>query len=139
MRRAALASLGSLLLGCASYGPLSETGSGGYTDRLLSPGIHEVAFDAARSREELDDLALLRAAQLTLERGRAYFVMDPIWLSTSDTRTRYVIALFAEAPNVDPSRLYDAEEVQARLLQKYRALGIPALSRAPQPANDRCP
>ncbi len=138
MRRASLGCFASLLLGCASYGPLSEAGVGGYTDRLLSPGIHEVVFLGSVSQEQVDDLALLRAAQLAPEQGYGYFVMDPIWLSTSEGRTRYVIEVFAEAPSVDPSRRYDAVDVETRVLEKYRSLGIPAVARAPKPVADPC-
>jgi hypothetical protein len=134
VRRASLGCLGSLLLGCASYGPLSEASGGGYTDRLLSPGIHEVVFRGTLSREQIDDLALLRAAQLTLEQGYGYFDMDPIWLATSETRTRYVIELSDGQPSAD----YDAAEVQAMLLEKYPSLGIPVVAREPEPAADRC-
>jgi hypothetical protein len=70
-----------LVTGCAptreAYGPADPTsGYSGYSsDPLFDSGIHRVTFDGTdiASRRTAEDFALLRAAEVTLEEGYAFF------------------------------------------------------------------
>lgn len=56
----------------ASYGPASKTGGMGYTNQQIETGRYQISYtdtDAKRAR----DLALLRAAELTLLDGNDWF------------------------------------------------------------------
>lgn len=68
--------LGALLLaGCAatpSYGPAARDGAMGYTSQQIESGRFRISYtddDPSRAR----DLALLRAAEVTLEAGKDWF------------------------------------------------------------------
>jgi len=66
----------SLILACATpYQRLSLRG--GYSDTILAKDVFRVAFrgNAYTSRERAQDLALLRAAELTLEHGFTWFAV----------------------------------------------------------------
>ncbi len=67
---------GLILAACASapapYGPAASEKARGYTSQMIETGRHRVSYraaDAVRAR----DLALLRAAELTLAEGADWF------------------------------------------------------------------
>jgi hypothetical protein len=78
--RSSLALLAALLLSaCAStYTPKSTPpGFNGYFDTQLGENIFQAGFqgDGFDSRERVTDLALLRSAEVALQKGFAYFVI----------------------------------------------------------------
>ncbi|BCM78249.1 CC0125/CC1285 family lipoprotein [Aeromonas caviae] len=71
------------LTGCATaYQPYSYFGGGGYSDVQLAENVFQVTVEANgfTTSTEAADLALLRSADLTLERGFKYFIIG----STAD-------------------------------------------------------
>lgn len=63
-----------ILSACSTtYHPMGLTG--GYSDSRLAPDIYRVAFygNAYTANERVKDLALLRAAELTVQQGFKYF------------------------------------------------------------------
>lgn len=67
-----------LLSGCATpYQPYSYLGGGGYKDVQLSENSFKITVEANgyTSKTQASDLALLRAADLTLENDFKYFVI----------------------------------------------------------------
>jgi hypothetical protein len=63
-------------VGCST--PYQSSGlMGGFTDTQLAPDVFRVTFrgNAYTSGERAQDLALLRAADLTLQSGHAYFAI----------------------------------------------------------------
>ena len=63
------------LASCASspsYGPAEGPGDAGYSQQLLEPGRYRVTYRGG-SPEEVRDLALYRAAELTLSNGFEWF------------------------------------------------------------------
>ena len=72
----ALTALAALLSACATA--YQEKGlTGGYSETQLGPNIFRVSFrgNAYTSRERAEDFTLLRAADVTLEKGFRYFVI----------------------------------------------------------------
>jgi hypothetical protein len=73
------------IAGCATststpYQPLSSANriSGGYSDERLSENRFRVSFagNALTSREQVESYLLFRAAELTIEQGRTWFVIE---------------------------------------------------------------
>ena len=65
-----------IFAGCATrYQPMGFTG--GYSETQLGENIFQVSFygNGYTSRERVSDFSLLRAAELTLEKGFRYFVI----------------------------------------------------------------
>jgi len=67
--------------GCATstiYQPASSDGGNGFSSTQLGENAFEVRFrgDSSTSPEKASDFALLRAAELTLEKGFDYFIID---------------------------------------------------------------
>jgi len=124
-----------MITGCVHYGPAGSSGIG-FSDQPLSPGIYSVVFaHPFGRRNQIADLALLRASQVTLEEGYGYFIIDPVWMSPGPARggVRYVIAVFEERPPLDPATVYDAAAMQAELVAEYAPVGALAVSRSPTP------
>ena len=74
----------SLLMGCATpYQSKSLTG--GYSETQLAPDVFRIAFrgNAYTSSERAQDFTLLRAAELTLQRGFKHFAIIDESSSTS--------------------------------------------------------
>ena len=75
MKHALYLALALAVSGCASapaYAPAKKPGALGYSSQQIETGRHVVSFtdaDPARAR----NLALLRAAEITLEEGRDWF------------------------------------------------------------------
>lgn len=70
-----------LLGGCSTstiYQPATSDGGSGFSSTQLGENAFEVRFrgKSSTSSEKASDFALLRAAELTLEKGFNYFVID---------------------------------------------------------------
>ena len=84
-----LIALGSLsLAACATtpaYGPAAKEGAMGYTSQQIEAGRHRVAFtdaDAGKAR----NMALLRAAEITLMEGKDWFEVTSEYADTEQGR-----------------------------------------------------
>ncbi|MGE0741390.1 MAG: hypothetical protein AB7O98_08615 [Hyphomonadaceae bacterium] len=71
----------ALLAGCAStptYGPAASPNAAGYSDLQIESNRFHVTYRAPSSADAqlLQDYALLRAADLTLQNGREWFWVD---------------------------------------------------------------
>lgn len=76
MRRIAILFAALILTGCAT--PYQRVGfTGGYSETQLGENIFQVSFrgNGYTSCERASDFSLLRAAELTLEKGFRYFVI----------------------------------------------------------------
>lgn len=75
------AAFAATLAACAStptYTPAVSQGAAGYSERQIEDNRFFVTYRApsATNAEQLHDFALLRAADITLERGREWFWVD---------------------------------------------------------------
>jgi len=92
---AALCSSVITLGACASrpgYAPASSSTAAGYSDQMIARDRYRVHYTGTRSMSsaEVQDYALMRAAQLTLEQGGAWFeVVDAN--TDANARNRYSI------------------------------------------------
>jgi hypothetical protein len=77
------------------------------------------------------DMLRLRAAQLSLEQGYAYFAVHPAW--PSDHR-RLVINVLDHEPDTETPMVYTATEVQRELLGEYSSLEVRPVDRTSDPA-----
>ena len=145
--RVALALLVAFLAGCTSYGPYSggwfPSFKSGYSDEVLSPRIYRVVFRGNQwsAAREVEDFALLRSADLTLEEGYRYFVIlkgEDLTIPNDGVPFAYAqtIAVFWEKPAGDGMQvegvhagrfaaakprmfLHDADSVQRALRRGY--------------------
>jgi hypothetical protein len=83
LRTFALAAAAFALVACAStptYAPATSQGSVGYSERQIESNRYFVTYRSGVSAETtlLQDYALLRAADLTLESGRDWFWVDRV-------------------------------------------------------------
>jgi hypothetical protein len=130
--------LGAMLTACAtSY--QSNGLMGGYSEKQLKENVFEVKFggNGLTTRQRATDFALLRSAELTLEKGYNYFVIidsqrvlrvtkESVDMSrTGTTPTTYhvrqptavnTIVCFKNKPDGES---YDARAVVQSLKQKY--------------------
>lgn len=115
-----------LLAGCqAKYQPAVGSADG-YLEEELSPEIFRVHF---RFNEQpffpytgatFDELVLLRAADLALERGRGHFIVDTNALPGISYGGRsLIIRLFAPPPVAEGVRVYDARETAAKIRSRH--------------------
>lgn len=85
-----VAALALGLAACAStpsYAPAASAGAAGYSERQIENDRFFVTYRAdGASPEQLQDFALLRAADITLERGREWFWVDRRSLDGEATR-----------------------------------------------------
>ena len=137
IRRAFLGS-GAFLFAACGYTPIQyapyPSSLGGYSEIQVSPEIYRVRVDLGffnhPSTPTLDgtiplgsvehDLALLRSAELTLEKGSRYFVIDGGECRDPHLQGHSVVCkikIFSERPAItDPSVLvYRAVEVQREI------------------------
>ncbi len=108
-----------------------RTWRGGYSEHKLSPDIYEVRYApgcciSPRGEPSRDhyhqDWRLLRCAELTLENGYRYFLVEggitpntPFYPSET-----YVIKMFTEKPETDSAVfVYRAETVQQTIRTRY--------------------
>ncbi len=123
----------TLTIGCVSkYVPYDPDAPwrGGYSEHKLASDIYEVRYAAGIGRPPqgepaahhyVGDFRLLRCAELTLESGYQYFLVEggitPQHYFRPDT---YVIKMFVTQPKVDPDVfVYHAETVQAEIRMRY--------------------
>ncbi len=123
----------TLTIGCVSkYGPYDPDASwsGGYSEHKLASDIYEVRYAAGCCRAPqgepaaqhyVEDFRFLRCAELTLESGYQYFVVEggitPSHYERPDT---YVIKMFVTKPDVDLLVfVYHAETVQKEMRTRY--------------------
>jgi len=126
VRKVAVGLLCSLVSGCLPYyGPFDEDGLG-YRETELSPRIYQVEYlygerlFFVRRGPRYEELALLRAADLTRERGFRYFIVDPTaLLGTSLGAQSLIIKLFREAPSAQGVVVFDADEISRKLRARY--------------------
>ncbi|ULQ47618.1 hypothetical protein JN531_004860 [Flagellatimonas centrodinii] len=77
------------LAACATATPYQPLTNGqGYADLRIEPNRHRVTFqgNSATERQTVENYLLLRAAELTIENGFDYFVMDAL---DTEADTRY--------------------------------------------------
>lgn len=123
--------------GCAT--PYQQRGAtGGFSETQLAENVFEVRFrgNGYTSSERASDFALLRSAELTLEKGFKYFIIDdnenarPVSIDTISTyygdntysiskpSARRVIVFFNEKPDW-PGVIYEAQFVVQAIRVKY--------------------
>jgi len=84
------ASISLFALGCATtYTSADDSITGGYTDTRLAPDTWLVVVqgNSLTSRGEVEQYAMRRCAELTLEQGKRYFVLDQhrAWMEIART------------------------------------------------------
>ncbi len=128
IQRLALAAL-LALAGCATaYRP--ENANGGYSEAQIDRNVFRVTFkgNIRLAQSQTDEMALLRAAEVTLANGYAWFVTSgnaatgsAVSLATnvvSVPATTITIVCFAVRPETT-GPVFDANDVVARLAPKY--------------------
>ncbi len=135
--RRAFLGLGTFLLAaCATQYAPDQSFQGGYSEIQVSPEIYRVRFEIPWwrffggtidffSREH--DLALLRSAELTLEKGCQYFLIlgdeDSHVVSTKEgsehASPAYIIRMLREKPSAPEIVAYDAAFVRQALIREY--------------------
>ena len=122
--------------------PYQKAGSGsdkaGYEEVQLGDNVFEVSFsgEAGGRKGEVMDLALLRCAELTLERGYRFFVVsdshqedistfaDVLWLGPR-SQTRYEIVMHQLKPDTEMV-VYDAAITVKSIKGKMQRQSAPA-------------
>jgi hypothetical protein len=70
----------AVLAGCVTptpYGPAARPGGPGYAETAIESNRYRVTFNAnAGGRQRAEDFALRRAAELTLQQGYDWFIVD---------------------------------------------------------------
>ena len=118
-----LALCGSLGCAQANYRPL-DPGRGGYAETREDYNTFRVVFmgNEATPRERAEDLALLRAADLTLQNGFRYFnVRTSGGMKADGGRPLFqcVVDCYRERPG-HADRLHDADQVFRERVDKYQ-------------------
>ena len=90
MRKLITLTVALLALGCATGYQSSDDGvTGGYSETRLSPDSWHVLVEGNgfTERREVEDILMRRAAELTLEQGKRYFVLrdHQAWINTQRT------------------------------------------------------
>lgn len=127
-----------LLTSCATaYQPLGSTG--GYSDIQFGEKTYKVTFtgNANTTQQRAEDLALLRASELTLNHGFRYFVIDsaesrnrhgfiantsPVWASfTTSTGSKVImiISCLKYKPVGSNRKIFDASFLAASIRKNY--------------------
>jgi len=120
--------------------------SGGYSETQLGENVFRVAFEGNgfTSAVRAADLALLRSADVTLERGYSYFVLASDASVSSATGSSFqgsgftsslpstmnTVVCFKERP-AGTALVYEAKTVRAALRAKYDLDGIERRQSAP--------
>ena len=132
MRRLAIASLA--VFACATpYQPRAIRG--GYSDMQVGDNVFRVSFEGNGylSAQTASDYALLRSAELTLEKGFRYFVIagdeargtvvgggnaHAAFVTTMPSSMQTIVC-YAEKPLDPAGLLYDAVRVRAAVRERY--------------------
>ena len=98
----AATSVALLSFGCATaYQSSDDSITGGYTETRLSPDTWRVLVEGngLASRGEVEQFLMRRAAELTLEQGKQYFVLTAhdAWMRSKVTREGNIITMPANA------------------------------------------
>ena len=125
MKRAVLLLALSMLACRAPYRPAVGT-SHGYLEDQLSPRIYQVHYqgntDQSRGANS-EQLVLLRAADLTIEHGYSYFIVDRNALpGVPRGRRSLTIKLFSEPPVAEDVKVYDARGIAAQIRARHHYL-----------------
>lgn len=147
-----------LLAGCATptaYAPATRPGGQGYSELQIEPNRFRVTFNgnSLTSRETVERFLLVRAAQLTVERGYDYFEMAA--RDTEKKSRTYVDRPFYGGPYGfwGPSwryygpygwRAWDPfwgdpffdRTIDVRTINQYEATAEIVMGRGPKPANN---
>ena len=118
-----------LVAGClAPYQP-AVPGAYGYWDEEVSPRVHQVRYLFKTKGifpyrgPSFEELVLLRAADLTLEQGYRYFIIDKALLPGHSWGARSLtIKVFADAPPGSDVKVYDAQNVATLMRSTYAHL-----------------
>ena len=110
-------------VGCATqYGSYDNSLSGGYSEVRLTPNSWRVLVEgnAFASRVEVEQFLMRRAAELTLEQGKRYFVLDghDAWTRRRVNKSGGVITMPANGAIVtalaaDDGNAFDAVKIIA--------------------------
>jgi len=116
------------LSGCrVPFKPAEGPSKNGYRETQLSPAIFRVRYRWALeenpffgSRPSLVALVLLRSADLTIEQGCRYFLVDPISLGGEPApEVSLIIKVFREPPQAEGVEIYDAQSIRQEIRQRY--------------------
>jgi hypothetical protein len=129
VRLALPAVLAGTIAACAtSYGP--ENANGGYRETRLQPNVYRIDFkgNVRLGQAQTNEMALLRAAEVTLANGYVWFVSSgnaptgsAVSLATnvvSVPATTLTITCFADRPDT-AAPVYDARAVIESIGPKY--------------------
>lgn len=118
-----------LVTGClAPYQP-AVGNADGYLDDEVSPRVYQVRFQFNPTTlfpyrgPSFQELVLLRAADLTLEQGYRYFIVDKALLP-GDSWGGYslTIKVFAESPSSSSVKVYDARDIATQIRSTHSHL-----------------
>jgi len=128
MKKVIALTLIMLISGCAT-GYHKNGLTGGYKELAYDDNVFGVAFggNSYTSSQRVEDLALLRCANLTLKNGFKYFIVsDKLegkqWFNTKST-VNILIQCFHEKPAEEGITVYDAAQLRKLLLDKYGLSG----------------
>jgi len=92
-------------------------GFGGYSDYFLEDDKYQVVYStghgAFQSEAKVYDFALLRAAELTLEKGFSRFAIYREWKSSAHA------VLYIQLTNTGTEKSIDADSAALNIRQKY--------------------
>ncbi len=150
MRMLALAAVAGLLAACATATPYqpTETAGYGFQEQTIESNRVRITFrgNSLTDRETVETYLLYRAAEVTLQSGKDYFV-----IADRDTeehsrlqedgfgRGRYGFAYYAYRPRWGWSPWYDPfwdEPSRYREVTRYEAIAEIAMFNGRKPAND---
>lgn len=150
MRMLALAAVAGLLAACATATPYQPSATAGYgfQEQTIEQNRVRITFrgNTLTDRETVETYLLYRAAEITLQNGKDYFVV-----ANRDTeehsrlqgegfsRNRYGFSYWAYRPHWGWSPWYDPfwdEPSRYREVTRYEAIAEIAMFNGPKPAND---
>lgn len=150
MRMLALAAVAGLLAACATATPYqpSETAGYGFQEQTIENNRVRITFrgNSLTDRETVETYLLYRAAEVTLQNGKDYFV-----IANRDTeehsrlqsdgfgRSRYGFSYWAFRPYAGWSPWYDPffdEPTRYREVTRYEAIAEIAMFNGQKPANE---
>lgn len=150
MRMLALAAVAGLLAACATATPYqpTETAGYGFQEQTIESNRVRITFrgNTLTDRETVETYLLYRAAEVTLQSGKDYFIV-----ANRDTeehsrlqddgfgRGRYGFGYYAYRPRLGWSPWYDSfwdEPARYREVTRYEAIAEIAMFNGAKPAND---
>jgi hypothetical protein len=150
MRMLALAAVAGLLAACATATPYqpSETAGYGFREQTIESNRVRITFrgNTLTDRETVETYLLYRAAEVTLQNGKDYFVVatrdtegHSLLQSTGLRPSRYGFAYWAYRPSWGWSPWYDPywdEPSRYREVTRYEAVAEIAMYNGAKPAED---